>query len=153
MSELMGILDALEALIQSASRLPLTDKIVIEEFKLMQIVNKLRLAVQSGESMIRRSIEVGQDFRVEDKVKEKGDVITPEFNALPMIQDAMNKAEQIRSGANDYAQDVLSNLQLTVAKMHKEITKMERNIEKGRDVLQQQRVQILTTKETEFHEV
>lgn len=131
MSEILGILDALEAMIAQGGHIPLTGKVVLEEYRLIQLVTKLRLVVQNGETMIRESIEVGQILTPESSRRE------PTFDALPMIQDAVTKAEKIKSGANEYAEYVLANLQLVVSKIQKDIAKMERSIEKGRSVLDQ----------------
>jgi len=134
MNELMGIIGSLEALINEGHKIPLTGKIVLEEYKVLHMIQKLRAAVQDGESMIRKSIEVGG---IKAEALEEGGEGASKINAYPVIEQAMHKAQKIESGANEYADYVLANLQLVVSKLAQEISKMDRNIEKGREVLAQ----------------
>ena len=52
-----------------------------------------------------------------------------------IIEKELEKIKKLREGADDYAQYVLSNLQLTVTKMQNNLAKLEKNIESGRKVI------------------
>ncbi len=55
---------------------------------------------------------------------------------------AIQKANKIKDGANDYADYVLANLQLTLTKMQKNLIHLEKNIDSGRQILSTQKQQM-----------
>ena len=50
----------------------------------------------------------------------------------------------MQSGAIEYAGDILTQLQLTITKMQKDLIKLERNIENGRQRIQEKQEKLLT---------
>ena len=46
MSEVLGLLDALEAVILDSKKVPLTDNVIVNEQKLIDIIDKLRTVVK-----------------------------------------------------------------------------------------------------------
>jgi hypothetical protein len=124
MRELMGILDAIEAMVQTGSRVPLTDKILIDEFRLTQYLNKMRSAIAQGEK-IREQVQVGPTSSTP----------YPEEAAQNDVIAASQKAAQIRHGANEYADQVLSNLQMMVARLQRDLAAVDQNIQNGREFL------------------
>ncbi len=133
MNELLGMMDALEAMIVEANRMPFTQNVVIDQKRVLQLIKKIRLALQSSENMIRKSVEVGQI-----PLGEQADPYLTAVEKAQVVQEAVAKADKVRAGANEYADQVLANLQLVVSKMQKDLTKFEKHIENGREFLEKE---------------
>lgn len=135
--ELLGLIDALEAQILEGHKIPLTRKLVVDEEKIIDLLDKLRLVVKSGPEVVRTRIdrssetkamqeetlkaaqELSQNRLSQDEVQKK---------ALEIINNAYEVASEIQDGAKKYADEVLANL-LVIA------TRLQRNIEGGRQRL------------------
>jgi hypothetical protein len=130
MSELMGMLDVLDSFVAGGSRIPMTGKIVLEEQPLVQILRRLRHVLENGERTIRQTIEVSADVAM-TRPQPPG-MSALEIDSLPVLEDAARRAAEMRQGAREYADQVLANLELVVAKLSKEVAKVERHIQNGR---------------------
>ena len=140
MNDILGLVDSLEATILESPKVPLTDKLIIEEKKILQLVDKVRLAIKDG-GIARQSIDINKEFSIQDPVQK---VVKPQDN----ISEAQEKARQVKQGANEYAEYVLSNLQLSITKLQNHIVKLEKNIENGREVLEKQKSEDATSSTT-----
>ncbi len=130
MSELMGMLDVLDSFVASGSRIPMTGKIVLEETLLLQILQRLRHVLENGERTIRQTIEVSAEVAMSRP--QPPAMTSLEIDSLPVLEDAAKRASEMRQGARQYADQVLANLELVVAKLSKEVAQVERHIQNGR---------------------
>lgn len=135
MNEVLGLLDSLEATFLEAPRVPLTNKLIVEEKKVLQIIDKVRLAIKNG-NVVRQSVDILASL---DETVNADSVATKVISSTETVVEAQKKAKKVKEGANDYAEYVLASLQLTVTKMQKNIGKLEKNIMSGRDVLEKQK--------------
>ena len=137
MNQLLGLLDSLEASLLEGKKIPLTRMTIIHEKELLSLVDKMRSVLMSNGRGARIAVEQGQqgDSRVEENDVNS---VTAE-GASPV--DRQDYSDKITTGANDYAENVLANLQLVLTKMQKEIVRLERSVESGRKVLDQQKDQ------------
>ena len=147
MNELMGLLDSLEATILEGKRIPLTDKIMLEEKKILSLVDKLRLVLKSNGSIVKRLVD---QSRQEEAQKTKSESAIP--GRVPeqmedLLAQAHVEAEKIKDGAKEYADYILANLQLLVTKMQKNLIKVEKGIEDGRHLIEKSK-----QKEDPFYE-
>lgn len=145
--EILGLLDTLESMILDGSKIPLTKKIIINEDKILAVVDKMRLVIQGGGGLAKEAISSkqaptmkvsGQGTRdmehgTEDKVSgpERGLIegrTQEEAKAVEVLQQAYQMAKEIRDGADKYADEVLANLEATS-------TRLLRTIKAGRDRL------------------
>ena len=131
MNDILGLIDSLEATLLEAPKLPLTDKLLIEEKKLLQLIDKLRVLIKEDGSA-RKAIDINKPMGAE-LVHEK----SQELQKNESLGDAKKQSSDIIRGANEYAEIVLSDLQLSVSKLQNQLIKLERNIENGRDILAQ----------------
>ncbi|RAP32858.1 hypothetical protein DID75_03825 [Candidatus Marinamargulisbacteria bacterium SCGC AG-410-N11] len=130
MSKLLGLIDSLEACILESSKIPMTNKVVLEEDIILDIINKLRIVTsQTDDHVVMNSIDCTVK---ENKLSKEDEHLKQETNT---INNDIEQAENIKKGANEYADFVLSNLQLVVTKLQKDIVKLERNIDNGRRVI------------------
>jgi hypothetical protein len=128
MSKILGIIDALEATIFEAKKVPFSNKVILNEDELFLLIDKLR-------SVLKTEIlqEPLQPFLAVSKNSQESDEI--------QLNEENEKNEKIKNGADEYADFVLSNLQLAIIKMRKDLIKLESNIENGREVLDNRKKQ------------
>ncbi|MCX5750703.1 MAG: hypothetical protein NT099_03395 [Candidatus Saganbacteria bacterium] len=137
--EILGLIDTLESVILEGNRVPLTKKIMVDEAKVLSLIDKIRLVVQGGGDYAKKIID--KDFKSEGEAH-----FTPgqeesksENNAIPegmmgdnksmeVIQQAYQMAKEVRVGADKYADEVLSNLEAAAGRVL-------RTIQAGRDRL------------------
>jgi hypothetical protein len=130
--ELLGLIDTLEAMIAKGNKIPLTDKVVIEEKRILALIDKLRFAVKQGEGVIRKTVEREMEIKRRREPVVIGD---PSSEAQKVLNDAYNEAKKIRESADEYADQVLANLQIIIAKMQRSSKKMDEVLENGRNRL------------------
>jgi len=125
-SKILGLLDVLESNVLEGKKVPLTEKVMVDEKEIINIIDKIRSVVQS-EDVIQHNIQVKpvDEFKAMQQ-QEKADIQT---------NSEIEKAKKIKEGAQEYAQYILSNLQLIVTKMQNNLVKLEKNIEGGRKVI------------------
>ncbi|MGE4169190.1 MAG: hypothetical protein AB7F28_00535 [Candidatus Margulisiibacteriota bacterium] len=132
MNELLGLIDALEATVLEGSKIPMTGRVMLDEHHILSIIDKIRLTIKAGGS-VRDNVELHLQ---EDEILETEN---PENTVNHALKEAKKQAFVIKKGANDYADQVLAQLQLVVTKFQKDMIRFENNILSGREVLQQHR--------------
>jgi hypothetical protein len=135
--EILGLLDTLESVVLDGMKIPLTKKVMIDEEKVLGIIDKMRLVLQGGGSFAKDAIvslpadKQGKkdEIRivVEDERKLEGRSVD-EAKAVEILQQAYQMAKEIREGADKYADEVLSNLEAAS-------TRILRTVKAGRDRL------------------
>ena len=91
---------------------------------------------------------LGESKRISTTIQEEiesmgAGVIMSSNNQFETDIKATQKATKIKEGANDYADYVLANLQLTLTKMQKNLIHLEKNIESGRQILSKQKQYVI----------
>ncbi|MFA4967583.1 MAG: hypothetical protein WC624_05125 [Candidatus Margulisiibacteriota bacterium] len=124
--KVLGLLDTLESVILDGFKFPLTKKVMVNEEQVLKIIDKIRLVLQGGD-----------EFQKTEKVERKVEISMAPAEALPetdkgkateIVQQAYLLAKEIREGADKYADEVLSNLELSTSRVL-------RTIKAGRDRL------------------
>ncbi len=120
--EILGLLDALESMILDSFKLPFTKKLVINEDKILAVIDKIRLVAQGGGSFAKDAIGKGMGKESGEKVEKVQAVEAKEVTtaapkeggeAVDILQQAYQMAKEIREGADKYADEVLANLEAT----------------------------------------
>ena len=132
--ELLGLLDTLESLILDSSKIPFTKKAVVDEDKLLQIIDKIRLVIQGGGGFVRDRLTSGAAANAGEQAGEAP--VAPELEgrsrqeakAVEVIEQAYRMAKEVREGADKYADEILTNLESTT-------TRVLRTVKAGRDRL------------------
>ncbi len=127
--EILGLLDTLESMILEGFRIPLTKKTVINEEKVLQVVDKIRLVAQGGGDLVKNAIgkrtappkqetiEFAEAREEVEKVKKGLPAVDSEDRATEIIESAYKIAKEVRMGADKYADEVLSNLEATSSRI------------------------------------
>ena len=104
-------------------RVPFSGRLLIDEERILDIIDRIRVAVPDELKQARRIISEQERLlseaqsRVQQALDEEGlrDAIEAEHTRL--IQQAENEAMAIRAGADDYARQVLQELEQRLAKL------------------------------------
>ena len=132
MNEILGLLDTLEAAFLDAKKIPMTDKVMVDEKMMLQLIDKIRFSVKSNGGAARQAIDVDKTEPVAiGGTQNSGVKVDPD----QLIKSAQQEAKKMKEGANDYADYILANLQLMVTKVQKNLVKLEKNIDSGRSVI------------------
>lgn len=114
--KILGLLDALESVVMEGFKIPLSKKTVLNEDELLILIDKMRLVIQEE---FKSPSSPPNDSPAAPEPKDDG------LKAGDIIKDAYEIAKDVRSGADHYADEVLSNLELTS-------TRILRTIKAGR---------------------
>ena len=129
MSEILGVVEILESLVADASRVPFTRKIVLDQKKVFELVDKIKYLSRDHSGTARTLIDRGQ--------QNDGDYDPAKESAVQLILDAKKESADIKKEANQYTDAVLGRMQLLVTKLQKNLMRLEKNISDGRMSLEE----------------
>ncbi len=126
--DMMQLLDRLETILSSGSRIPLSGRTVVDEHECMDIVDQLRIAIpdeikqakrlQSDRDRVIRDAEeraeriIAQAREHSATLAEQHEIVkAAEARARAILQDADAEAEERREGADKYAAETLMQLE------------------------------------------
>ena len=136
--DLLGALNELEELVENSAKIPLTRKVMVDEDRLLDLLDRIRTnipeeirqakwIIQEREKVISESqkeamriIEDAQK-QVEKKADESEVARQAKAVADDIIARAQTVAAEIREGACRYADDVLAGLQENLSRILQEI--------------------------------
>jgi hypothetical protein len=134
--ELDNLIDELEDVLVEGRRVPFSGRLLIDEERILDIIDRMRVAVPEELKQARRIISE-QDrllneaqVRVQQALEEQGLLAAVEEERARLIEQAEREAANIRAGADDYARQVLEELQERLARLAS-------NVENGLKALQQ----------------
>jgi cell division septum initiation protein DivIVA len=144
--DINSIIDKLEDLCTNARKIPMTGLITINETEIYDVVDEMRASMPEELKQARWIVKEKQEI-LEETEKESNKLIEEarkksqdmasetevyklaEQKANEIIEEARNKEREIRLGAEDYADEMLANLEVNLGKL---LTAVQR----GRDRLQ-----------------
>jgi hypothetical protein len=136
MSEILGLIDALEALILEGKKILLTDTVLLDEKKMLQLLDKMRFSAQSNGSVVRKAVDISKSNMESEEDDLRDDLQEDDVRNVGLdIEREKEEINKIQQEADDYADCILANLQLMVSKMQKNMVTLEKNIESGRSAL------------------
>lgn len=128
--EILGLLDTLESIILDSTKVPFIKKVMVDEEKVLSIIDKIRLVSQGGADFVKKAIdgrgEPSEASGAEPPAREERP--RAESKAVEVMEQAYQMAKEIREGADKYADEVLANLEATS-------TRILRTIKAGRERL------------------
>ncbi len=144
--DIMALIDKLEDLIATGKKVPLTNSVVVNEKDLYDIIDEVRATLPDELKQARWIVKERQEM-VEEAEKEANRIIEEsrerasalasetevvkraEKQAADILDAARAREREIRLGAEDYADEMLANLEVNLGKL---LTAVQR----GRDRLQ-----------------
>ena len=144
--DIMALVDRIEELVDSGRSVPLTSSKMVDPEKVYEIIDEIRAQfpdeikqarwivkerqemLEEAEKEANRILEDARD-RARSIASEQEIVKLAEQQAAAIMDDARAKEREIRLGAEDYADEMLANLEVNLGKL---LTAVQR----GRDRLQ-----------------
>jgi len=144
--DFMALIDQLEDLVASGRRIPLTGMVMIDEQKIYEIIDGLRTTIPDEVKQARWIVKERQEMleeaekeaarlieearaKIESMAAESEVVKLAEKQAQQVIETAKSREREIRLGAEDYADEMLANLEANLSKLLSAV-------QRGRDRLQ-----------------
>ncbi|MFH1577030.1 MAG: hypothetical protein ABID35_05775 [Candidatus Margulisiibacteriota bacterium] len=137
--EILGLLDTLESMILDGSKIPLTKKVIINEDRILGVIDKMRLVIQGGggfakDAIVSKQGDVGRGTEKSVAQPANLDILEgksqEEAKAVEVLQQAYQMAKEIREGADGYADEVLANLEATSTRILRTIKAGRQRLEK-----------------------
>ncbi|NJP05190.1 MAG: hypothetical protein HC837_05960 [Chloroflexaceae bacterium] len=132
--ELDDLIDELEDVIADGRRVPFSGRLLIDEERILDIIDRMRVSIPEELKQARRVIQEQDRLladaraRVQMALEERGLLEAIETERQQLIQQAEHDAAQVRAGADDYARQVLEDLQ-------NRLTKVLANVRNGLETL------------------
>lgn len=126
--DIMYLVDRLEAMVNSSRRVPLSSRIMLEEEEVLALVEQMRQALPKEIQQARRVLQEreqilkqaqGEAEKVATMARERAEYMINHEGVLSMakergeqvLTDAQRDAQQTRSEIEDYAVEVLAQLE------------------------------------------
>lgn len=136
--DLLSALNELEELIETSGKIPLTRKVVVNEDRLLDLLDRIRTTVpeeiRQAKWIIQEREKVMNDSQKEalrlledaqKQVEKQADESEVARKAKDIAEEivvrAEDRARELREGARSYADDVLTNLLESLAKLSSQI--------------------------------
>lgn len=136
--DLLSALNELEELIESSGKIPFTRKVMVEEDRLLDLLDRIRTTmpeeirqakwiIQEREKVLsdsqKEAMRILDDAQrqIERKADDSEIVRQAKIVAEEVIAKAESVAREMREGAKGYADDILVNLQESLGKILSQI--------------------------------
>ena len=153
-SDILQLIDRLEELAASATKVPFSSRIMIEEEELMAVVDQLRLSIPQEIKQARRVVQERQQIIAEaqteaDRIlsiaKERAEYL---MNEQGLINEAKARSEDILRQAKDSAKRSMGEVDVYALQMLQQLEHlMQQNLDDMQTVLQQNLEKIQHAKE------
>jgi cell division septum initiation protein DivIVA len=131
--DVLVLIDKLDDLIHNARSVPLTDSVMLDREEIYDLLDQMRSTIPEEIKQARWIVKERQEMlaeakteaeRIQAEAQEKAEqaasetevVRLAEKNAQKIIEDARDREREIRLGAEDYADEVLNNLEVNLEK-------------------------------------
>ena len=131
--DVLVLIDKLDDLVHGASTFPMTDKVMIDRDEIYDLLDQMRATIPEEIKQARWIVKERQEMLAEAKqeaervlteAQERADRLASETevvrlaerNAQQIMEAARERERDTRLGAEDYADEVLGNLELNLEK-------------------------------------
>lgn len=131
--DVLVLIDKLDDLIHNARSVPLTDSVMLDREEIYDLLDQMRSTIPEEIKQARWIVKERQEMLAEAKAEaeriqaealEKAEQMASETevvrlaekNAQKIEEDARDREREIRLGAEDYADEVLNNLEVNLEK-------------------------------------
>lgn len=117
------MIDELEDVIAEGKRVPFSGRLLIDEDRVLDIIDRMRVAVPEELRQARRIISEQERLiseaqeRVQQVLQEKGLLAAIEAERARLLEQAEREARAVRAGADEYARQVLEELEQRLLKV------------------------------------
>jgi cell division septum initiation protein DivIVA len=131
--DVLVLIDKLDDLIHNARSVPLTDSVMIDREEIYDLLDQMRSTIPEEVKQARWIVKERQEMlaeakqeaeritgearqRAEEMAAQEEIVRVAERQASDILEDAREREREIRLGAEDYADEVLGNLEVNLDK-------------------------------------
>jgi cell division septum initiation protein DivIVA len=131
--DVLVLIDKLDDLIHNARSVPLTDSVMLDREEIYDLLDQMRSTIPEEIKQARWIVKERQEMlaeakteaeRIQAEAQEKAEQMASETevvhlaekNAQKIVEDARDREREIRLGAEDYADEVLNNLEVNLEK-------------------------------------
>ena len=117
------MIDELEDALAEGRRVPFSGRLLVDEERILDIIDRMRVAVPEELKQARRVIGEQERLlaeaqqRVQEALEEQGLMAAIEAERARLIEQAEQEATGIRAGADDYARQVLEELEQRLVRL------------------------------------
>ncbi len=117
------MIDELEDVIAEGKRVPFSGRLLIDEDRVLGIIDRMRVAVPEELRQARRIISEQERLlseaqeRVQQVLQEQGLLAAIEAERARLLEQAEREARSVRAGADEYARQVLEELEQRLLKV------------------------------------
>lgn len=121
--ELDDLIDELEDALAEGRRVPFSGRLLVDEERILDIIDRMRVAIPEELKRARRVIQEQERLiseaqaRVQQVLEERGLTEAIEAERARLLQQAEGEAAQVRAGADEYARQVLEELDERLVKL------------------------------------
>jgi hypothetical protein len=114
--ELDDLIDELEDVLAEGQRIPFTSRLMVDEERMLDIIDRMRVAVPEEIKQARRVVQEQERLleeaqsRVQQALDEQGLLSAVESERERLLLLASQEAADVRAGADEYAREVLQEL-------------------------------------------
>lgn len=136
--ETMKLLEYLEEIIETSSKVPMTGKVMVSKKEVLEVINKIvnclpgelkkaQWIVDEKEKILSEAVSEAENMKKENlsilRRQIENHDITQEADkrAAEIISSAKKNAKAIRIGSRDYANDILHQLDMEIERQSKEM--------------------------------
>lgn len=123
------MIDELEDALAEGRRVPFSGRLLIDEERILDVIDRMRVAVPEELKQARRVIAEQERLlgeaqaHVQQALEEQGLMAAIEAERARLIGQAEQEAAGIRAGADDYARQVLEELEQRLARLTASVQK------------------------------
>ena len=131
--DVLVLIDKLDDLVHNAKSMPLTDQVRVDKEEIYDILDQMRATIPEEIKQARWIVKERQEMLAEAKreaerivkearerqerlISEEEITKQAERAAEDIIEDARGREREIRLGAEDYADEILNTLEVTLSK-------------------------------------
>jgi benzoyl-CoA reductase/2-hydroxyglutaryl-CoA dehydratase subunit BcrC/BadD/HgdB len=122
--ELDDLIDELEDALAEGRRLPFSGgRLLVDEERILDIIDRMRVAIPEEHKRARRIVQEQERLiaeaqaRVQQVLEERGLLEAVDAERVRLLQHAEQEAALVRAGADDYARQVLDELDERLTKL------------------------------------
>jgi hypothetical protein len=121
--ELDDLIDELEETLAVGRRVPFTGYLFIEEERILDVIDRMRVSVPEELKKARRVVQEQERLldearsRVQNALEERGLLAAIDDERQRLLQQAERDATDVRAGADEYARNVLKELDERLVKL------------------------------------
>jgi len=121
--ELDDLIDEVEDALAAGRRVPFSGRLLVDEERILDIIDRMRVAIPEEQKRARRIIQEQERLiaeaqaRLQQVLDERGLLEAIDAERTRLLQQAEHEATQVRAGADEYARQVLEELDERLMKL------------------------------------